>query len=126
MHSAKREFSSAGSEHLPYKQRVGGSNPSTPTKPRNRGAFCMKFKLYILFSEIKGKYYIGHTGEELTERLRKHNSNHHGFTGGIGDWMVVYSEEFHSKSEAYKRELEIKNWKSRKRIEKLIGSENPD
>ena len=29
---AFREFSSAGSEHLPYKQRVGGSNPSTPTK----------------------------------------------------------------------------------------------
>ena len=25
------EFSSAGSEHLPYKQRVGGSIPSTPT-----------------------------------------------------------------------------------------------
>ena len=25
-------FSSAGSEHLPYKQRVGGSNPSTPTE----------------------------------------------------------------------------------------------
>ena len=31
----KRVFSSAGSEHLPYKQRVGGSNPSTPTQ-RNR------------------------------------------------------------------------------------------
>ena len=29
-----REFSSAGLEHLPYKQRVGGSNPSTPTKSR--------------------------------------------------------------------------------------------
>ena len=28
----KRAFSSAGSEHLPYKQRVGGSNPSTPTR----------------------------------------------------------------------------------------------
>ena len=28
----KRAFSSAGLEHLPYKQRVGGSNPSTPTK----------------------------------------------------------------------------------------------
>ena len=25
------EFSSVGLEHLPYKQRVGGSNPSTPT-----------------------------------------------------------------------------------------------
>ena len=31
LHPQTREFSSAGSEHLPYKQRVGGSNPSTPT-----------------------------------------------------------------------------------------------
>ncbi len=30
-----RAFSSVGSEHLPYKQRVGGSNPSTPT-PQHR------------------------------------------------------------------------------------------
>ena len=28
---SNRAFSSAGSERLPYKQRVGGSNPSTPT-----------------------------------------------------------------------------------------------
>ncbi len=27
----KREHSSAGSEHLPYKQRVRGSNPCAPT-----------------------------------------------------------------------------------------------
>ena len=40
LHSqTKREFSSAGSEHLPYKQRVGGSNPSTPTKQSERVAF---------------------------------------------------------------------------------------
>lgn len=26
-----RELSSVGSERLPYKQRVGGSNPSAPT-----------------------------------------------------------------------------------------------
>ena len=32
-------FSSAGSEHLPYKQRVGGSNPSTPTN-KNRPCEC--------------------------------------------------------------------------------------
>ena len=36
----KREFSSVGSERLPYKQRVGGSNPSTPTKASEiSGAF---------------------------------------------------------------------------------------
>ena len=28
----EREFSSVGLEHLPYKQRVRGSNPRTPTK----------------------------------------------------------------------------------------------
>ena len=31
-----RAFSSAGLEHLPYKQRVGGSNPSTPTSFKTR------------------------------------------------------------------------------------------
>ncbi len=46
------EFSSAGSEHLPYKQRVGGSNPSTPTENLEeiRGFFCLNFFIiYVLF-----------------------------------------------------------------------------
>ena len=86
----------------------------------------MHFKVYILYSAFKDRYYIGHTGEELAERLRKHNSNHKGFTGGIGDWVIIYTENYNSKSDAYKRELELKNWKSRKRIEKLIGSDHPD
>ena len=34
-------FSSAGSEHLPYKQRVGGSNPSTPTQVQTQGSFLI-------------------------------------------------------------------------------------
>ncbi len=48
-----RAFSSVGLEHLPYKQRVGGSNPSTPTgvvpavnsgSPDNCGIFlCCHF-----------------------------------------------------------------------------------
>ena len=32
LHFQQRAISAAGSEHLPYKQRVGGSNPSSPTK----------------------------------------------------------------------------------------------
>ena len=39
-----RAFSSAGSEHLPYKQRVGGSNPSTPTREEQENLllfFCL-------------------------------------------------------------------------------------
>ena len=32
LQSQLREHSSVGLEHLPYKQRVGGSTPSAPTK----------------------------------------------------------------------------------------------
>jgi len=78
------------------------------------------FYTYILFSVSLNKYYIGHTGDDLVERLRKHNSDHKGFTGGIGDWKIKYFETFAVKDEAYKREREIKKWKSRKLIEKLI------
>ena len=38
-----RAFSSAGSEHLPYKQRVGGSNPSTPTQRISRKSLLFLF-----------------------------------------------------------------------------------
>ncbi|MEP6750677.1 MAG: GIY-YIG nuclease family protein [Bacteroidota bacterium] len=51
----------------------------------------MMYKMYILFSRLKNKYYIGYTGDELTERIKKHNSNHKGFTGKTGDWMLVYA-----------------------------------
>jgi putative endonuclease len=64
---------------------------------------------------------MGHTSEGLEERLRKHLSNHSGFTGKAKDWIVIYSEEFETKSLAYKRELEVKKWKSRVRVEKLIN-----
>lgn len=68
------------------------------------------------------KYYIGHTGDDLSERVRKHNTNHKGFTGGVGDWSLAYKEEFQSKSEACARERKIKSWKSKVMIEKLIES----
>src|SRR5438132_1665422 len=72
------------------------------------------------------RYYIGKTTETFAERVRKHNSAHRGFTGKFNDWAVKYSEEFSSKARAYKRELDVKAWKSRSRIEALIaGSEHP-
>ena len=77
------------------------------------------YHTYILFSIIKNKYYIGSTSN-LEERIKKHNSNHKGFTGGVGDWQVIYQDNYQSKSEATQRELQIKKWKSRKVIESLV------
>ena len=42
------ELSSAGSEHLPYKQRVGGSNPSAPTEIQ-AATICSGFFVLIQF-----------------------------------------------------------------------------
>ena len=74
----------------------------------------MKYTVYILFSELLNKYYVGYTGDDLLERIKKHNSNHKGFTGKVNDWKLIHSEDFNSKSQAMCREKEIKNWKSRK------------
>ena len=80
------------------------------------------FQVYILFSETLNKFYIGHSGESLDELLRKHLSEHKGFTSKAKDWKIVYSEKFKNKSEAYRRELQIKSWKSRMKIEEPVRS----
>ena len=78
------------------------------------------FTFYILYSELRDRYYIGYTGDIIAERLRRHNSDHKGFTGRAGDWILKYSEQYNTKELAYKREREVKGWKSRGRIEFLI------
>ena len=79
------------------------------------------FYLYILYSKIRDKYYVGSTAD-LAGRLKTHNTNHSGFTGRTGDWEIVYQETFETKEEAYARERAVKKWKSRKLIERLISS----
>ncbi len=76
---------------------------------------------YILYSATIDKYYIGHTEDLIEERLRRHLSNHDGFTGKAKDWVLVFSKEFDNKKEAHTYERQIKGWKSRKAIEKLVS-----
>ena len=81
---------------------------------------------YIIYSPTKNKYYVG-SCEDVAKGLVKHNTNHKGFTGGMLDWEIKWMEEHPMKSDAIKRERQIKGWKSRKMIEKLIaGSVHPD
>jgi putative endonuclease len=78
------------------------------------------FTVYILYSAQLDKYYIGSTSN-LEKRVKKHNTDHAGYTGGVLDWKVVYTETYDTKFKTLVREKEIKNWKSRKMIEKLIA-----
>ncbi len=75
--------------------------------------------VYILYSKPIDKYYTGYT-EDLDWRLERHNFGWGKYSSRGIPWELVYKEEYNTKSEAIKRENEIKSWKSRKMIEDLI------
>jgi putative endonuclease len=80
----------------------------------------MEFITYILFSETKNRYYIGCTSI-LEERIIRHNQKSKGFTGNTNDWKIAYIEKYETKELAQQRELQIKSWKSRGKIQELIA-----
>ena len=83
----------------------------------------MEFYTYILYSEALDKYYVG-SSNNVGERLEKHLTNHKGFTAKAKDWVLKYQEAYLTNSEARNREFQIKKWKSRKMIEKLIKNKS--
>ncbi|WP_230383961.1 GIY-YIG nuclease family protein [Pedobacter endophyticus] len=77
------------------------------------------FYTYILHSKTRNRYYIGYTSN-LGERLIRHNQKGKSFTGNTNDWELVYTESYETKLLARNRELQIKSWKSRTKLEELI------
>ena len=79
------------------------------------------FYVYTLYSKFLDSYYTGSTSN-VVDRLKSHLQNHKGFTSKAKDWVIVYSESFETKKDALDRERQIKNWKSKIMIQKLINS----
>jgi len=73
--------------------------------------------VYILFSPIINRYYVGYTSMQLEERLNRHNTNHKGFTGRANDWKSVYNQAYTDKSEAIKMEKRIKKRGAKRFVE---------
>ena len=86
--------------------------------------YKMSSYFYILHSVSLNKFYIDHTTDDLSERLRRHLSDHDGFTAKAKDWQIAHFEVFDTKTEAYARERQVKAWKSKKLIEQLIHKHN--
>jgi len=78
----------------------------------------MPFQTYILRSDTTGRFYIGHT-ENLTKRIFEHNNNRTPSIRNRGPWKLFYSEAYQTRSEAARRERQIKRMKSRLFIESL-------
>ena len=77
--------------------------------------------VYILYSDKIDRYYVGVT-DNLEWRLERHNDGWGKFTKRGVPWKIVYHESYTSKSDALKREKQIKNKKSRSYIRSLINT----
>ena len=81
------------------------------------------FTVYAIVSESTNKIYIGQT-IDITKRLLQHNgtgNNHLGqYTANKGPWRLVYSEDFSTRSEALKREKQLKSFRGREFVRSKI------
>ena len=80
------------------------------------------FTVYALYNVAHDKLYIGYTSN-LEQRILSHNElGKKGWTIRYRPWVLFYTEEFASKSEAMRREKELKIGKGREFLRgKLIG-----
>ena len=96
-------------------EEVVGSNPIGSTK------FPPVFFLYILQSESTARFYIGQT-QDVSERLTYHNANYSKSLKNRGPWRILCTEQYKTLGEAMFREHQVKSWKDRRMIEKLLSA----
>jgi putative endonuclease len=73
-----------------------------------------------LQSQKDGTYYVG-TSKNVETRLEQHNRGAGRSTRARRPWRLIYTEEHNTRSEAGRREREIKKQKSRSYIESIIS-----
>ena len=79
--------------------------------------------VYVLENSRKW-HYIGYSAD-LAKRIRRHNHNSVRSTKNKGPFKIVYQERFATKTEARKRENELKRRKSSKVLDTLIADSVP-
>ncbi len=77
--------------------------------------------VYILKSKLNGSYYVG-SCEKVIFRFKQHNDGLVRSTKRYRPWELIYTETYATLKEARNREKQIKAWKRRSAIEKLVES----
>lgn len=81
----------------------------------------MPHYVYIIESQINGRKYIGSTAD-FTKRLEYHNRGSNKSTKPHRPYMLIYLEKCSNKTEALKRERQLKAFKGGNALKKLISS----
>ena len=75
--------------------------------------------VYILQSLKDSRYYIGETAD-VASRLLYHNAGKQRSTKSRTPFIIIFTEEFETRTEALQREKQIKRWKGGAAFKKLI------
>jgi len=78
------------------------------------------YSVYVLRSKTTGRFYSGSTSE-LARRVEEHNADATRSTKHRGPWELVYEETFPTRSEAMRRERELKTGKGREELKRLLA-----
>ncbi|WPU98604.1 GIY-YIG nuclease family protein [Mucilaginibacter sp. cycad4] len=79
-----------------------------------------KFTVYVLYSSAFNQIYIGYTSD-LDNRFLSHNElATKGHTIKYRPWVIAYTEEFTTKSDALIREKQLKSSNGRQFIRNII------
>ncbi len=78
--------------------------------------------VYILKSIKDGRYYTGYTSN-IAQRLQQHNRGKVRSTRRRGPFRLVYKEAHHCKTEAIKRERQLKRYKGGNSFKRLINND---
>ena len=77
------------------------------------------YYVYVLYSEKYNRYYKGFC-QNLTRRLKEHNSGHTKSTKPYIPWEICYFEPFKDRMGARKREKYFKSAAGRRFLEKKL------
>jgi len=81
------------------------------------------FYVYVIYNKDRNKIYIGQTGN-LKSRVAEHNKkrgNH--YTAKFeGEWILIYKESLATRTEALKREKQLKSHQGREYLKQFTPS----
>ena len=80
------------------------------------------FTIYTIYNKDHDKIYIGQTWN-LSERLNQHDNKifTNSYTSRFsGEWQLIYQEYVFDRSDALKREKQLKSYRGREFIKKYI------
>lgn len=79
----------------------------------------MKYFVYILYSPLVDRYFVGKTSN-LEKSLRRHNTGKNKHTKTGLPWKLMYKEPFESDDAAREKEIQIKSSGSREELVEFI------